>query len=132
MTDHDELARKFNNASNLDQAATHFALAAFELMVTKKFEDTKTLSLGAAELLRAISCDVRVNNTGRATHLFDFAKVLCERVRADTDDEILEGLSYEWVGDGYLMLGDQRAIECYEVAAEKLADVPPGHGWGGE
>lgn len=114
-------------------AAALYARSAFNGLIESNFEPNRKTRIKLAELLIAISCDVRADNHHRAEHLFCIARPLLEEVGEDADSRVLVGLSKEWIGDGLLMLGSAGAIDLYRSANEYYDDLEWGErSWGHE
>lgn len=118
-----ESARELEDAGDYDDAARKYAREGFDRFLVSHFGLDGECRIGIGMILQAISCDVRAGNSRRAEHLFAIIEPLLVELRYGTDDNVLRGLAFEWLGDGKLMLEEGDAVENYRSALLQFQDL---------
>lgn len=126
MTSVYDKALSLEREGELASAAVLYADAGFSALNDADFEPGTSYRIGLATLLKAISADARSENETRTTAIRDVVVTLIEHAadRDSRDDDVLEGLYYEWIGDAYFLTDSERAEEYYEHAREKYEGYP--------
>jgi len=139
MTTLYQKARDAEEQGAYTKAAEYWARVGFKDLVEEHFEHTRNTRIGVTVMLRAISCDTRAGNSGRARALFNIIRPVLGTIKETANDEfeyrpeIVAGLASEWLGDGYLMLGEETALDHYQDARDLYeGSVRPIENWGGE
>lgn len=99
-------------------ACHYWSRVAFERLLEWDFQPWASGAGVFGDLLHAISCAVRADADVRAQFLQSLVEASQEQTEAavPSDKRALLAASCEWVGDGYLLLGSERAITWYESA----------------
>lgn len=83
-----------------------WAVEGLRFIIDRNFEHSGYYRRGIGHLLTAISLDVQRDNRRRASFLADIARPLIETIHDETENQILTGAAFEWLGDIDLLLGN--------------------------
>lgn len=124
MTD-DNLQRALDaeDAGDLRAAAKWYAVVGMENILEAGYEPGETLATGVTRLLEAVSADVRDGNRSRARGHVCLVRPLLVDLAENAPESCLRGLAHEWLGDAYLMVGENDALNEYEKAVAIFEDV---------
>lgn len=108
----------------LEAAARFYALYSFRELVGSNYQTSSQMRRGVTHMLESISADVRANNGGRAQVHLRIIEPLLKQLGETADKKPIQGLSFEWLGDAHLMVGnDDYAIKYYEQALEAFHEL---------
>ena len=116
-------AQEAEASGNLADAATaYFVLGAYK-MADEMFQNGRYYREGITDVLRSISIDVRIGNTGRAEQTAAFLKDGNSILIDNRNEAVVRGLGYEWRGDASLMLGGQGAKREYQKSRKCFEEL---------
>lgn len=112
MSDLTTKALEAEESGNLEAAAKFYAFYSFRELVESNYRIGSQMRRGLTHMLESISADVRAGNYERAQTHLQLIEPLLKQLHETTDEESVQGLSSEWLGDAHLMVGN------YEVATK--------------
>ena len=116
-------AQEAEASGNLADAATaYFALGAYK-MADEMFQNGRYYREGITDALRSISIDARIGNTGRAKQTAAFLKDGTSVLVDNRNEAVVRGLGYEWRGDAFLMLREQKAKNEYQKSRKYFEEL---------
>lgn len=116
--------RELEEEGQLADASRLYVEGALAKMNETDFSPGNEMWDAISELVQATSCAVRAGNIQRAQGIRKILEGIVDHIiHHDIDDQCLEGLLHEWVGDVSLMVGSEEAKIHYQTAANLYDDV---------
>ena len=116
------------DAGKYEEAAEVYLLMGLRGLFEARFDpDTvgdRTYREDLAYLLHAMDNALHASQTGTAEGIFRLALPLFDQYQSRRSG-MPAAITEELVGDGYLMLGDERCLEHYEAAADRYDEIDP-------
>jgi len=103
------------------EAADTYVLSAFHRLSRYSFcrGDESNRNLAVPDLLNSVMCATETDlDSSFYANLVD---VVCSNIADCTDDDVLTGLTHEWIGDAYLIC-NMEAVEEYKKAKSIYID----------